>query len=353
MAAIDYAGFPARKAAAAAKGLKRGIGLSTYIEACGFGPSKILSEIGAAIGFWETAEIRCTPTGSVEVYVGTHNHGQGHQTTFAQLVAERLGVPFENIEIIFGDTDRVQFGMGTYGSRSGPLGMGAISMSCDKIVAKASQIAAHVLQVAPEDVTFTEGVFSATGTNQTVSFPEVAYASYQAAAFPTTEIEPGLVATSHFDPSNFTFPAGCHICEVEIDPETGVLRIVDFVAVDDFGAVANPMIVEGQVHGGLAQGIGQALLEHTVYDAETGQLLTGSYMDYCMPRADDVPAYRVDFVVTKATGNPLGMKGCGEAGAIGATPAVINAICDALDIADIEMPATPERIWRAANQAAA
>ncbi|MFZ5931645.1 MAG: xanthine dehydrogenase family protein molybdopterin-binding subunit [Pseudomonadota bacterium] len=346
---IDYANFPARKAEAAARGMRRGIGFSTYIEACGIAPSAAIGTLGAGVGLWESAEVRVNPTGSVEVMTGAHSHGQGHETTFAQLVSDRLGIPIENVEIVHGDTDKVQFGMGTYGSRSGAVGMSAIQVALDKVITKARKIAAHVLEAGEGDIVFEDGRFTVAGTDRGLAFAELALQAYTGHKFPTSEIEPGLKETSFYDPTNFTFPAGCHIAEVEVDPATGVVRVVKFVAVDDFGNVINPMIVEGQVHGGVAQGIGQALLEHAVYDPETGQLLTGSFMDYCMPRADDLPGFDVGMTVTPAPSNPLGIKGCGEAGAIGSPAAIINAITDALGIREIAMPVTPERAWRAAN----
>ncbi len=349
LAAIRYDAFPARRTEAAARGKLRGIGVSTYIEAAGFGPSAIFAHMGGAGGTWESAMVRFTSTGAVEVMTGTHAHGQGHETVFAQLVADRLGVPFENVRIIHGDTESVQHGAGTVGSRSGPLGLSAIAQACDKVVAKMKRIAAHLLDVPIETITFEEGVFAAQNTNKSILVPDIVGAAFSGAQLPVGEIEPGLLESAHFDPPNFTFPTGAYICEVEVDPETGMTTIVDFVAVDDFGTIGNPMIVEGQVHGGLAQGIGQALLEDCVYDPESGQMLTGSFMDYCMPRADDLPDFRVDFTVTPSPSNPLGMKGCGEAGAVGAPPALINALCDALGVADIDMPATPEKIWRLAQ----
>ncbi len=346
---IDYANFPARKAEAAARGMRRGIGFSAYIEACGIAPSAAIGTLGAGVGLWESAEVRVNPTGSVEVMTGAHSHGQGHETTFAQLVSDRLGIPIENVEIVHGDTDKVQFGMGTYGSRSGAVGMSAIQVALDKVITKARRIAAHVLEAGEGDIVFEDGRFTVAGTDRGLAFAELALQAYTGHKFPTSEIEPGLKETAFYDPTNFTFPAGCHIAEVEVDPATGVVRVVKFVAVDDFGNVINPMIVEGQVHGGVAQGIGQALLEKAVYDPDTGQLLTGSFMDYCMPRADDLPSFDVGMTVTPAPSNPLGIKGCGEAGAIGSPAAIINAITDALGIREIAMPVTPERAWRAAN----
>jgi carbon-monoxide dehydrogenase large subunit len=341
---IKYDQFESRKAHSVEQGKLRGIGLATWIEAAGIGPSKKLGELGSGAGLWESAQVRVNPTGSVEILTGSHSHGQGHETTFAQLVADKFGISMDDIDIIHGDTDKVQFGMGTFGSRSGPVGMSALSMGCDKIVEKGKRIAAYNLDVAPESVEFEAGEFSSPGSNRRMAFAEVALAAYVAQSFPTDELEPGLKADAFFDPPDFTFPAGCHICEVEIDPETGMTEIVDFVAVDDFGTVINPMIVHGQMHGGIAQGIGQALHEQAIFDDE-GQLLTGSFMDYCMPRADDLPSFRTQFTDTKTPNNPLGMKGCGEAGAIGAPPAVINAITNALDIDHIDMPATPLKIW--------
>ena len=346
----DVAGFAERRAEAKKKGRLRGIGYSTYIEACGIAPSAAVGSLGAGVGLWESAEVRVNPTGSVEVLTGSHSHGQGHETTFAQFVASRLGIPLDQVEIVHGDTDKVQFGMGTYGSRSAAVGMSAISRAVDKVIAKATKIAAYVMEVAESDVQFENGQFAAIHSNKTLRFDEVALAAYVGHKFPTDKIEPGLKETSFYDPTNFTFPAGCHICEVEIDPDVGKIEIVRFTAVDDFGTVINPMIVEGQVHGGIAQGIGQALLEHGIYDAESGQLLTGSYMDYAMPRADDLPDFDVGMTITKCPSNPLGVKGCGEAGAIAAPAAVVNAITDALGTKDFDMPATPEKVWRALNK---
>ncbi|MGB3808710.1 MAG: xanthine dehydrogenase family protein molybdopterin-binding subunit [Parvibaculum sp.] len=345
MEIIDYKSFPARKYEAARRGKLRGIGFSTYIEACGIAPSAAVGSLGAGVGLWESAEVRVNPTGNVEVLTGSHSHGQGHETTFAQLVSSRLGIPIDQIEIIHGDTDKVQFGMGTYGSRSGAVGMSAIVKALDKVEAKAKKIAAHLMEAAAEDIAFEDGRFTVKGTDKSLAWAEVSLAAYTAHGFPSSEIEPGLKEGAFYDPANFTFPAGCHICEIEIDPETGIPQIVNFVAVDDFGTIINPMIVEGQVHGGIAQGVGQAMLEHGVYDPESGQLVTGSYMDYTMPRADNLPSFNLGFTKTECPSNPLGMKGCGEAGAIASPPAIINAITDALGVRDIEMPATPARIW--------
>ncbi len=346
----DVAGFPARRAEAEKRGKKRGLGYSTYIEACGLAPSNIAGALGARAGLFEAGEIRVHPTGSVTVFTGSHSHGQGHETTFAQVVAARLGIPVESVDVVHGDTGRMPFGMGTYGSRSIAVGGAAIMKALDKIEAKGKKIAAHLLEAAESDIEFKDGKFTVAGTDKSVPFGGVAFSAYVPHNYPLDKLEPGLNETAFYDPGNFTYPAGTHIAEVEVDPETGVVQIVNFSAVDDFGNIINPMIVEGQVHGGLAQGIGQAMLENCVYDQETGQLLTGSYMDYAMPRAADLPSFKVDTHVTPCTHNPLGVKGCGEAGAIGSPPAVVNAVIDALaplGVKHLEMPLTPERVWRA------
>ncbi len=342
----DYKGFAKRKRESARDGKLRGIGLSAYIEACGIAPSQAVGSLGAGVGLWESAEVRVNPTGSVEVLTGSHSHGQGHETTFAQLVSERLGIAIDNVSIVHGDTDIVQFGMGTYGSRSGAVGMSAIVKALDKVEAKAKKVASHLLEAAEGDIVFKDGKFTVAGTDRSVPWGDVALNAYTAHKFSGQELEPGLKETSFYDPTNFTFPAGCHICEVEIDPDTGETEIVNWTAVDDFGVLVNPMIVEGQVHGGITQGVGQALLEHAIYDKD-GQLVTGSFMDYCMPRAHDVPSFKVDVTVTKCPSNPLGIKGCGEAGAIAAPAAVINAITDAIGSEQIAMPATPQAVWTA------
>ncbi len=287
--AADYAGFEARRREAMARGKLRGIGIATYIEACGIAPSAVVGSLGARAGLYESAAVRVHPTGSVTILTGSHSHGQGHETTFAQLVADRLGMPIENIEIVHGDTAKIPFGMGTYGSRSLAVGGSAIVKAMDKVVAKGQKIAAHLLEAAEADIEFKDGKFTVAGTDRSKSFGEVALTAYVPHNYPHDELEPGLDETAFYDPKNFTFPSGAHIAEVEIDPETGHVTIASFTASDDFGRIINPMIVAGQVHGGLAQGIGQALLEGCVYDKATGQLLTGSYMDYAMPRADNLP----------------------------------------------------------------
>ncbi len=346
----DVAGFEARRKEAEKRGKLRGLGYSTYIEACGIAPSNVAGALGARAGLFEAGEIRVHPTGTVTVFTGSHAHGQGHETTFAQVVADRLGIPVENVDIVHGDTGRILFGMGTYGSRSIAVGGTAIMKALDKIIAKGRKIAAHLLEAAEADIEFKDGAFQVAGTDRRKTLAEVALAAYVPHNYPLDKLEPGLNESAFYDPTNFTFPAGSHICEVEIDPDTGATRIVNFTAVDDFGKIINPMIVEGQVHGGLAQGIGQALLEGCVYDPESGQLLTGTFLDYAIPRADDLPSFRVGTKETPCTHNPLGVKGCGEAGAIGAPAAVMNAIVDALaplGVRDVEMPATSERVWRA------
>jgi carbon-monoxide dehydrogenase large subunit len=349
IALADVAGYPARKAASAAKGKKRGLGYSCYIEACGIAPSNIAGALGARAGLFEAGEVRVHPTGTVTVFTGSHSHGQGHETTFAQVVAAKLGIPVENVEIVHGDTGRVPFGMGTYGSRSLAVGGTAIVMAVDKVIAKGKKIAAHLLEAADTDIEFENGEFKVKGTDKKVPWGSVSLTAYVPHNFPLDKLEPGLNENAFYDPTNFTYPAGSYVCEVEVDPETGKTTVEKFTAVDDFGNIVNPMIVAGQVHGGIGQGLGQAMMEGCVYDNESGQLLTGTYMDYAMPRADDLPSYQLDHTVTACTHNPLGVKGCGEAGAIGSPPAFINALTDALGVKDIAMPATAERVWRAAN----
>ena len=351
--AADYAGFEARRVEAARRGKLRGIGIATYIEACGIAPSAVVGSLGARAGLFEAAAVRVHPTGSVTILTGSHSHGQGHETTFAQLVADGLGIPMDSIEIVHGDTAKIPYGMGTYGSRSLAVGGTAIIRAMDKIIAKGKKIAAHLLEAADADIEFKDGVFSVAGTDRSKSFGEVALTAYVPHNFPHEELEPGLDETAFYDPKNFTFPSGAYVAEIEIDPDTGTLEVCSFNASDDFGRIVNPMIVAGQVHGGLAQGIGQALLEACVYDKATGQLLTASYNDYAMPRADNLPSFVLSTHATLCTHNPLGVKGCGEAGAIGAPAAISNAIVDALKsygVRHVEMPATPEKLWRAIHQ---
>ena len=344
--AADWAGFAARKAEAAKRGKLRGIGISTYLEACGIAPSAVVGSLGARAGLYECANVRVHPTGSITVFTGTHSHGQGHETTLAQLVASQMGVPLSQVDVVHGDTAKIPFGMGTYGSRSLAVGGSAMVKAMDKIIAKGKKIAAHLMEAAVEDVEFKDGKFSVAGTDKSKALAEVSLAAYVPHNYPIEELEPGLDETAFYDPKNFTFPGGCHVCEVEIDADSGKVAVVGFWAVDDVGRVVNPMIVEGQVQGGVAQGIGQALLETCVYGAD-GQLLSGSMMDYTMPRADDLPNITVGTEITLCTHNPLGVKGCGEVGAIGSPPAVIGAVCDALGLAHMDMPATPQKIWKA------
>ena len=346
--------FEKRKTASADKGLLRGIGYSCYIEACGLAPSNVAGALGARAGLFECGEVRVHPTGSVTVFTGSHSHGQGHETTFAQVVAARLGISVDAVDIVHGDTGRVPFGMGTYGSRSMSVGGTAIMKALDKIEAKAKKIAAHLMEASDADVEFANGEFTIKGTDKKVSFGQVALTAYVPHNYPLDKLEPGLNETAFYDPTNFTFPAGTYICEVEVDPQTGTVKVDSFTAVDDFGNIINPMIVEGQVHGGLVQGIGQAMMENCVYDEESGQLLTGSLMDYAMPRADDMPNFKLDTLCTPCSHNPLGAKGCGEAGAIGSPPAVINAVLDALrplGVTDFDMPASSARVWSAIQAA--
>jgi carbon-monoxide dehydrogenase large subunit len=348
----DLAGFAERRKASEAKGLLRGLGINSYIEACGIAPSHLVGVLGARVGLYDAATVRVNATGNIQVMTGAHSHGQGHETAFAQVVADKLGVPEASVEIVHGDTSKIPFGMGSYGSRSLAVCGSAIVKSVDKIIAKGKKIAAHMLEAAEGDIVFEDGAFAVAGTDRKKTFGEIAFSAYVPHNYPLETLEPGLEETSFYDPANFTYPAGAYACEVEIDPETGRVTVCSFAAADDFGNVINPMIVEGQVHGGLGQGIGQALLENCTYDAN-GQLMTASYMDYAMPRADDLPFYAVDHSAqTPCTHNPLGVKGCGEAGAIGSPPAVVNAVIDALQsggykVAHIDMPVSPARVWAA------
>ena len=353
MEMIDYKNFESRRELSAKKGKYRGIGLSTYIEACGIAPSAVAGALGSRVGLYESASVRVDPTGTITVFTGAHSHGQGHATTFAQIVSEKLGVPLSSVDLIHGDSEKNSFGMGTYGSRSLAVGGAALSKALDKVIDKSKKIAAHLMEASAEDLEFKDGKFTVSGTDKEKAFGEIALAAYVPHNYPHETLEPGLEESAFYDPLNFTYPAGTHIAEVEVDPSTGVVEVVDWAACDDFGNLINPMIVEGQVHGGIAQGIGQALLEDAHYD-ENGQLLTASYMDYCMPRADDFPAFKVDCTNTPCTHNDLGVKGCGEAGAIASPPALINAVINALSplgVNDMQMPATPQRVWRAIQDA--
>ena len=347
-------GFEARCAESKKNGKLRGLGINSYVEACGIAPSNLVGILGARVGLYDAATVRVNATGNISVMVGAHSHGQGHETAFPQIVADMLGIDPLSIDIVHGDTSKIPFGMGTYGSRSLAVCGSAVFRATEKIIKKATLIAAHMLEDEPENVDFTDGDFAVKGTNKKVSFGEVALKAYIPHDFPIEFIEPGLEETAFYDPANFTYPSGAYGCEVEVDPETGKVDICAMVAIDDFGNVVNPMIVTGQVQGGLAQGIGQALLEHGIYD-ENGQLLSGSFMDYAMPRADDLPNFVVDHSnATPCTHNPIGAKGCGEAGAIGSPPTVVNAVIDALqrggyDVEHIDMPVSPARVWAAMN----
>jgi len=353
----DRDGFAARRAESEARGKLRGFGVNCFIEACGIAPSNLVGQLGARAGLYESATVRVNATGGLVVMTGSHSHGQGHETSFAQVVADMIGVDESMVEIVHGDTANTPMGMGTYGSRSIAVGGSAMVRATEKIIAKAKKIASHLLEASEADIELKDGAFSVAGTDKSVAWGDVTLAAYVPHNYPLDDIEPGLEETAFYDPSNFTYPAGAYSCEVEVDPQTGVVTIERFASADDFGNVVNPMIVEGQVHGGIAQGIGQALLENCSYD-ENGQLLTASYMDYTMPRADDLPHmshYVVDHSCqTPCTHNPLGVKGCGEAGAIGSPPTVINAVIDALqsgghNVDHIDMPATPARVWAAMN----
>ena len=353
----DFSGFEARRKESEAKGKWRGLGINNYIEACGIAPSNLVGQLGARAGLYDAATVRVNATGSISVMVGAHSHGQGHETAFPQVVADMIGIDESQIDIVHGDTSKIPFGMGTYGSRSLAVCGSAMVRATEKIIAKAKKIAAHLLEASDTDIELKDGMFSVAGTDKSVAWGDVTLAAYVPHNYPLEEIEPGLEETAFYDPSNFTYPAGAYACEVEVDPDTGKVTIERFAAADDFGNVINPMIVSGQVHGGIAQGVGQALLEGCSYDEESGQLLTGSYMDYAMPRADDLPFYSVDHSCqTPCTHNPLGVKGCGEAGAIGSPPSVVNAVIDALNsggkkVAHIDMPLTPDRVWNAINNA--
>jgi len=353
LSVMDYKKARADQAAARQQGRLVGIGLSTYIEACSIAPSKVVGSLGAQAGLYESGTIRVHPTGGVTVYTGSHSHGQGHETTFSQLVADELGIPMEQIEIIHGDTGAIPFGMGTYGSRSASVGGTALLMSLRKVKEKGKKIAAHLLEASPDDMEYANGQFQVKGApGKAVPFGQVALTAYVPHNYPEG-LEPGLEETSFYDPSNFCFPFGAHACVVEVDRDTGHVKVLRYIAVDDVGNVMNPMIVDGMVHGGIAQGVGQALWEGAVYDG--GQLVTGSMMDYAMPKADMLPMYETDRTVTPTPVNPLGVKGAGETGTIAATPTVVNAVIDALAPLGIDhietMPLSPERVWNAIKNA--
>jgi carbon-monoxide dehydrogenase large subunit len=352
---FDYKKFRADQQAARAKGKLLGIGFSTYIEACSIAPSKVVGALGAGAGLYESGTVRVHPTGMVSVYTGSHSHGQGHETTFAQLVADELEIPIDQVEVIHGDTGRIPFGMGTYGSRSASVGGTALHMSINKIKEKGKKIAAHLLEASANDIEYTGGQFQVRGApGKAVPFGAVALTAYVPHNYPEG-LEPGLEETSFYDPSNFCFPFGAHACVVEVDPDTGHVKILRYLAVDDVGNVINPMIVDGMVHGGIAQGAAQALWEGAVYDEESGQLVTGSLMDYAIPKADMLPMYETARTETPTPVNPLGVKGAGETGTIASTPAVVNAVVDALSGLGVDhievMPLTPERVWKTVQAA--
>ena len=349
----DFAGFDARRAESEAKGKLRGLGVNCYIEACGIAPSNLVGQLGARAGLYDAATVRVNATGSISVMVGAHSHGQGHETSFPQVISEMIGIPEDQIDIVHGDTSKIPFGMGTYGSRSLAVCGSAMVRAAEKVINKAKKIAAHLMEASEGDIELKDGRFSVAGTDKSVAWGDVTLAAYVPHNYPLTDIEPGLEETAFYDPANFTYPSGAYSCEVELDPETGHVKIERFCAADDFGNIINPMIVSGQVHGGIAQGIGQAMMEGCAYDSD-GQLLSASYMDYAMPRAGDVPFYTVDHSCqTPCTHNPLGVKGCGEAGAIGSPPSLVNAVLDAINsgpgkkVAHINMPLTPSRVWAA------
>jgi aerobic carbon-monoxide dehydrogenase large subunit len=340
LAAADATGFPARRAASLSRGRYRGFGHAVYIEQSGMPPD-------------EFAELRFDPSGGLTILMGTQSSGQGHQTAYAQLAADRLRLPLEKIRVLQGDTDAIGFGRGTGGSRSLPVGGAALANAAEKLIAKGRRIAAHLLEAAEADLGFVDGAFRISGTDREIGIEAVARTAFNPAALPA-DVEPGFAESGHFTPPAPTFPNGCHVCEVEIEPESGQVDIVRYLVVDDFGTVVNPLLLTGQVQGGIAQGVGQAMLEHCVFDPPTGQLVTGSLTDYCLPRADDLPAIEFAYNVVPCRTNPLGLKGAGEAGAIGAPPALVNAIVDALTplgIEHIDMPVTPERLWQAIRTA--
>jgi carbon-monoxide dehydrogenase large subunit len=344
-----YQTFEARRSSAKKRGVLRGFGMACYVESSGVAPTRFAGALGARAGFYESASIRVEPDGAIRAALGTHNHGQGHATSFAQILASRLGVAIEQITISEGDTDLVPYGTGTFGSRSIAVGGCALDRAADKIIEKGKLIAGHLLEAAPGDIAFADGQFTIAGTDRVLPFAEVARAAYIPHNLPLDKIEPGLQDTAVYDPPSFAFSNGAHASEVEIDPETGVIALVGYWAVDDVGTVINPMIVHGQVQGGIAQGAGQGLLEHCAYDA-SGQLLSGSFMDYALPRATDLPNLFGECDETEpCTHNPLGAKGCGEAGAIAAPAAIVGAALDALHplgVGHLDMPLTPPQIWR-------
>ncbi len=329
-----------------------GIGFSTYVEMCGLAPSRILGAIRYGAGGWDAATIRCLPTGTVQLLIGTSPHGQGHATTFSQIVADRLGIPFDEIEVLHGDTAVIPLGMDTYGSRSLAVGGVAVWNAAEKVIGKASRIVAHGLEVAEDDLEYDGGRFTVRGTDRSMTVKEAALAAWTAHNLPDG-MEPGLEESYVYDPPNFSWPGGCHIAVVEIDTETGAVELRRYVAVDDLGTVINPAIVDGQIQGGIAQGVGQALFEEAVYN-EDGNLITGSMINYLVPSAAELPAFELDRTESPSPTNPMGVKGVGETGTIASPAAVMNAVVDALiplGITNVDMPASPERVWRAIEEA--
>jgi carbon-monoxide dehydrogenase large subunit len=340
LASADYQEFPGRRAAAEAIGKLRGIGISNTVEA-------------SNAGMVESAQIRFDNSGTLTLLMGTHDHGQGHGTTFKQMLSEMLGLDTDMMQFVYGDTDKIQIGTGTFGSRSAACGGTAVKMAADKIIEKGSRIAAHMLEAADADISFEGGSFTVTGTDKSVTLSDVAKTAFKPGLLPS-DIEPGLYETGTYNGGTPTFPNGCHIAEVEIDPVTGETDIVGYWVFDDVGTMINPLLVKGQIHGGIAQGAGQALMEDMVSDPESGQLITGSFMDYCMPRADDLCTYEIGSNVVPTKINPLGIKGAGEAGTVGALAAIMNAVNDAMaheGAEYVQMPATPQKIWKALSEA--
>ncbi len=351
---FDYQGLRAeqRRRREANDPVQLGIGVSTFTEMCGLAPSRVLGSLRYAAGGWEHAQVRVLPTGNIEVVTGTSAHGQGHETAWSQLVADRLGVPFENVEVLHGDTQISQRGLDTYGSRSLTVGGMAVLAAADKVIEKARVVAAHLMEASAEDLEFSAGSFSVKGTDQSTTLGEIAFAAFSAHNLPDG-FEPNLDSDATFDPVNFSYPHGTHLAAMEVDTETGKVSVRKYVCVDDVGVVVNPLLVEGQVHGGLAQGIAQALYEEAVYD-DAGTLVSGSFVDYLVPSAPDLPHYITARTETPATSNQLGAKGVGEAGTIASTPAIVNGILDAvrhLGVKDIRMPCTPSRVWHALETA--
>jgi carbon-monoxide dehydrogenase large subunit len=346
---VDYKGLRAQQEQWRRQGRYMGIGVISFIEACGLAPSALVGSLGAQAGQWESALIRVMPTGKVEVFTGTHSHGQGHETAFAQVVADELQIPVEDVTIVHGDTGRMPYGWGSYGSRSAPTGLSAIVLAARKITDKAKRIAAHLLEAAPEDIEHVDGQFRVRGVPERAkSFFDIALQAHLAHNYPA-DLEPGLEATHFYDPKNFVYPFGTHVAVVEVDPDTGKIKLLRYLSVDDCGPVINPLIAEGQIHGGIAQGLGQALLEDAVYD-DGGNLLSANFLEYALPRAEDLVQIEHDHTVTPCPHNPLGIKGIGEAGTIASTAAIANAVLDALrpfGIVHLDMPYTPEKIWRA------